>query len=230
MNILHQTLRIPRTAAALATVTAVGLGCTPSPATPGTASQAAPSTADSSKPPAGPKIVGAVSSQGKEWKGGGVVYLEDAPKQPGVAMTATIDIHHKEFSPFISVITTGGTVTFGNKDTLTHHVFSPDVPNWDTGYLKKDETTAARKFDSSGAIALLCNIHPEMIGYLLVIPSTSFGVVGPDGKFVVPNAPPGTYKATLWAPRVPTMTQSVTVSSSGPVTVNFDLPPAAAVK
>lgn len=219
-------LRAFGAAAGLVAVAAASLGCTPSPSAPDTAAHAAPSAAASSKPPAGPRVVGAVTSQGNAWAGGGVVYLEDAPKQPGVALTATIEVHNKEFSPRIAVITTGGTVTFGNKDALTHHVFSPDVPGWDTGYLKKDETTAARKFDSPGPVALLCNIHPEMLGYLLVVPSTSFGTVGPDGKYVVPDVPPGTYKATVWAPRLPTVTQSVTVTS-GAVTANFNLPPAA---
>jgi plastocyanin len=181
----------------------------------------------STKPGAGPSIGGRVSSQGTEWHGGGVVYLEDAPKQPGVATSATVNVHNKEFSPFIAVISTGGTVTFGNTDALTHHVFSPDLPNWDTGYLKKGENTAARRFDSPGPVALLCNIHPEMIGYVLVIPSTYFGKVGVDGKYVVADVPAGTYKATVWAPRMATVTQAITVESNGPVTANFDLPGAA---
>jgi plastocyanin len=218
----------PVIAAALAV--AVGASsCTPAPAAPtapAASAQPGPSAAASSHPPTGPRIVGTVSSQGEPWKGGAVVYLEDAPKQPGVATTATIDVRGKEFTPFISVIATGGTATFGNKDALTHHVFSPDVPNWDTGYLKKDETTAGRRFDAPGAISLLCNIHPEMVGYLLVIPSTYFGKVGPDGKYLIASVPPGTYKATLWAPRMPRVTRPVTVTAAGAVTSNFDLPPA----
>src|SRR5579859_2792305 len=69
---------------------------------------------------------------------GGVVYVDDAPKRPGVATTATIDVDHKVFTPLIAVITGGGTVTFRNKDALTHHVFSPDLTQWDTGYLRKN--------------------------------------------------------------------------------------------
>jgi plastocyanin len=155
---------------------------------------------------------------------GGVVYLEDAPKQPGVAMSATVDVDHKVFSPLIAVITTGGTVTFGNKDALTHHVFSPDVAQWDTGYLRKDET-AVRRFESPGAIALLCNIHPEMLGYVLVIPSTYFGKLAVDGGYVIASVPPGTYRATAWAPRMPPVTQSVTIGQAGMTTANFELPP-----
>jgi hypothetical protein len=137
-------------------------------------------------------------------------------------------VYRKEFTPLISVITTGGKVTFANRDSLTHHVFSPDIPNWDTGYLKKDESTAAKQFDTPGPFALLCNIHPEMIGYLLVVPSTSFGVVGPDGRYAMGIATPGTYKATLWVPRMPTVTKSVTITATGLSALNFELPPPAA--
>jgi plastocyanin len=213
----RQTLR--RTLA----VAAVGFGCNnaPAPLSPASGVQSAASSTASF---AGPRIVGTVllSSTGKEPTGGGVVYLDGAPKEPGAATTAAVDVYHEEFSPFISVITTGGTVTFGNKDALTHHVFSPDIQKWDTGYLRKNDT-ARRTFDSPGAIALLCNIHPEMLGYLLVVPSTYFGKLGTDGKYVIASVPPGTYRATAWAPGVLTTTQSVTVSPTGAVTANFEL-------
>ena len=165
-----------RTTVAL-TVAGTSFGCNanPAPASPtaGTPSGASPA-ASFKAPPAGPRIVGTVllSSTGKA-PTGGVVYLEDAPRQPGMATTAAIDVDHKDFLPFIAVIATGGTVTFGNKDALTHHVFSPDLPGWDTGYLQKGDT-ARRTFDAPGPFALLCNIHPEMLGYVLVIPSTIF--------------------------------------------------------
>jgi plastocyanin len=198
-------------------------GCAPAPASFAAGVQA-PATGPASS--AAPGIVGTVlvSSTGKAPVSGGVVYLEDAPKEPGVALSAEIDVYHKEFAPFIAVITTGGSVTFGNKDALTHHVFSPDVPKWDTGYLQKSDT-AAKTFDVPGPIALLCNIHPEMLGYLLVVPSTYFGKLGTDGGFVVRNVPAGTYRATAWVPRMPTVTQSVTVTPPNIATANFELHP-----
>jgi plastocyanin len=212
--------------AALLATSAVGFGCNPTTAP---ASPVAATQSSGHATVAGPGIVGTVvaSPTGKAAQGGGVVYLEDAPRQPAVAMSAEVDVRSKDFSPFIAVVATGGVVTFGNKDALTHHVFSPDVPGWDTGYLQKNET-ATRRFQAPGAVALLCNIHPEMLGYVLVIPSTYFGKVGADGKYVIANVPPGTYKAVAWAPRMQTTTQSVTVSATGVVTANFELRPAAA--
>jgi len=210
--------------ALVAAAAPIGFGCSGAPAP---VVQAASSGAHPSDPvPAVPKIIGRVllSATGKPPPAGGVVYLEDAPKQPGVATTATIDFDHKAFSPAIAVITAGGTVTFGNKDSLSHHVFSPDVADWDTGFVGKG-ATSVRRFDKVGAIALLCNIHPEMLGYLLVIPSTAFGKLGVDGTYVITSVPPGTYRATLWSPRLPTVTQSVTVPDEGAATANFELRP-----
>jgi plastocyanin len=209
---------------------AVALGCNaaPSPASPASGARSAEVA---KSPPPVPKIVGVVhlSSTGKAPPTGGVVYVEDAPKQPGVATAATIQIDHKEFSPFITVVTTGAKVSFGNKDALAHHVFSPDVPKWDTGYLQKNDAVA-KTFDAPGAIALLCNIHPEMLGYLLVVPSTYFAKLAPDGSYAIANVPPGTYRVTAWVPRTPTATQSVVVTASGAVTTNFDLRSDAATK
>jgi plastocyanin len=218
---LHQ--QTFRTTVALAVA---GFGCNGARA-PASPASGLPSAGSSTAPSAVPSIVGTVllSSTGKAPTGGGVVYLQDTPKQPGVATAAAIDVKHKAFSPFISVITTGGTVTFGNKDALTHHVFSPEIQGWDTGYLQKDHT-AVRTFESPGVVALLCNIHPEMLGYVLVIPSTSFGKLGADGKYVIANVAPGTYGATAWVPRMLTATQSVTVGPTGTVTANFELHPA----
>jgi len=199
---------------------ATGCNAGSSPASPATISASAPAA---KKVPRPPKIVGVISAP-EGVKKLGVVYLEDAPRQPGVATTADVYIHHKDFTPFIAVVAAGGTVTFGNRDALTHHMFSPELPGWDTGYLQQDGTVA-RRFDAPGAISLLCNIHPEMIGYLLVVPSTSFALVAPDGKYAISDVPPGTYRATFWAPRAAPFTWPVTVTADGVATANFELRP-----
>ena len=192
------------------------------------ASETKPSTtvAPTASPPKviAPSIKGALTSASTKelWTNGGVVYLEDAPKEVGVAMTATVEMRKREFVPEIAVITNGGSVSFTNREALTHHVFSPDIPNWNTGYLKKDDTID-RRFDNPGSYGLLCNIHTEMVGYVLVIPSTYFGRVTPGGEYAIGNVPAGTYQVTAWAPRTKPVTQSVTVGASGPTTVNFEL-------
>jgi plastocyanin len=154
----------------------------------------------------------------------GVVYVEDAVKEPGAAMTADIAIKNKELTPAVAVVTAGGTVTFANRDALSHHVFSPDLPGWDTGYLAKDQTTPTQ-FDTPGSYAMLCNIHPEMLSYLVVIPSTYFGTIGPDGTYAIAKLPPGNYRLTAWAPRMQPVVRSVTVTATGTARADFELHP-----
>jgi plastocyanin len=216
-----------RMLAMITAVATIGIGCND---TLQTNSRETTPTGDHAKPPIeGARIIGIVFrlvGEGMEPPAnGGVVYLEDAPKEAG-EMTANVEFDHKTFTPFIAVVPVGGSVTFANKDALPHHVFSPDLKDWDTGILKNGET-ATRRFDSPGMVSLLCNIHPEMLGYVAVLPSSSFGRIGTDGRYVIPNVHAGTYRATAWAPRLPTVTQSVTVGATGVVTLNFHLPPPA---
>ncbi len=209
---LHATLAV---AGALASF---GCNSTPSPSSP-----AAPA-ASTPAPAIHPSITGTVAWLPETTKKPtGVVYVDDAIRQPGAAMTADIAIKNKELTPFIAVVTTGGTVTFANRDALTHHVFSPELPGWDSGYLSKDQTTPKR-FDTAGSYSMLCNIHPEMLSYLVVIPSTYFGRIGSDGKYAIGSVPPGTYRLTAWGPRMQPVTQSVTVSAGAGVTrADFEL-------
>ena len=212
---MSQAIRLSLAAALL------GFGCNaPAPVTP---AAAPPAVAPAAPLPPGPRIVGTVATNPPNAvRDGAIVYLEDGPKKADAPMTASIDIRDKLFTPFIQVVPVGGTVTFGNRDALTHHVFSPDIAQWDTGYLQKDQTVS-RKFDAPGTFALLCNIHPEMIGYLAVVPSGYFARVGADGKYALGGLPPGTYKVTAWAPRQVAASQSVTVPASGEATANFEL-------
>jgi plastocyanin len=209
----------------------LGLACTPTPP-PKPADTATPALAATAEtlPTPGPKdalpggrIVGSVATV--PWhaiKKGAVVYLEDAPVRPGVGMAAAVDNHDMEFVPFLSVVTAGGTVTFGNTDPLTHNVFSPDGEKWDLGSLVQNGSVA-KKFDTPGAYTLLCNLHQNMLAYVLVSPSSYFAKTTPEGKFSIAGVPPGTYKVTAWGPRLNRSTQSVTVASAGEVNVNFKI-------
>lgn len=208
---LHATLAV---AGALASF---GCNSAPSPSSPSAPAASTPA------PTIHPSITGTVAWLPQTTKKPtGIVYVEDAVRQPGMAMTADIAIKNKELTPFIAVVTTGGTVTFANRDALTHHVFSPELPGWDSGYLSKDQTTPKR-FDTAGSYSMLCNIHPEMLSYLVVIPSTYFGRIGSDGKYAIGNVPPGTYRLTAWGPRMQPVTQSVTVGAAGVTRADFEL-------
>ncbi len=180
------------------------------------------STPDSPPSSARGDIAGTIAT--RPWhaiKDGGVVYLEDGPREAGVSLSGTLDNHDMAFVPSIVVIAAGGSVIFTNTDPVTHNVFSPDGAKWNLGEIPQNGSVVKR-FDAPGTYAVLCNLHPSMLAYLVVSPSSYFARTDSDGAFVLKNVPAGTYHVTAWVPRLKPVTRAVTLA--GPeATVNFDL-------
>jgi plastocyanin len=168
-------------------------------------------------------VVGAVTTKPAAMQGQAVVYLEDGPKedQPSRLQTVTITNRQMNFIPFVSVVAEGGKAVFVNEDPFPHNVFSPDGEKFNMGNIPQNGAHQ-RLFHTPGPFTLLCNLHPGMLGYLMVTPSTWWAKTDAKGKFVMKHVPSGTYKVTAWAPRQAPITQSVTVAD-GDVTINFDL-------
>jgi hypothetical protein len=49
-------------------------------------------------------------------------------------------------------------------------------------------------------VVLGCNIHDNMLAYIVVTAAPYFGRTGADGEWIVPNLPPGKYSLHLWHP------------------------------
>jgi plastocyanin len=176
-------------------------------------------------PPSVPRgnIVGTVTTKPAGVTSQAVVYLEDGPleDQPAHLQTVTIANRQMNFIPFVAVAAVGAKVVFTNEDPFPHNVFSPDNEKFNMGNLPQNGAHV-RVFKQAGAYSLLCNLHPGMLGYLLVTPSAWFARVDAKGHFVMKHVPNGTYRVTAWAPRQSPVTQSVTVADAD-VTVTFDL-------
>jgi plastocyanin len=168
-------------------------------------------------------VVGSLTTKPASAIGQAVVYLEDGPVEdaPSHLQTVTIDNRQMTFAPFVSVVAAGGKVVFANLDPFPHNVFSPDGEKFNMGNIPQNGAHV-RIFKEPGAYSLLCNLHPGMLGYLLVTPSTWFAKSDAKGNFVMKHVPVGTYKATAWAPRQSPVTQPVIVGE-GDVTIHFDL-------
>ncbi len=180
-------------------------------------------SAPTAPPPAAPTalvITGAVSS-GSKPLAFAVVYLEDAPIEPDAKMTARIDNKAMSFVPFVTVIPAGGKVIFHNSDPFPHNVFSPDSGKFNMGTISHEQAMV-HAFKSAGTYSLLCNLHPGMLGYLVVAPSSYFAKADAKGRYTIKAVPPGTYKATAWAPRMTPVTQSVQVKDKD-ATLDFEL-------
>jgi plastocyanin len=216
--------------------TAAQTACPPPPCAPAASGVASAAPAGSASPegsaaalPVPPtniprgNIVGAVTTKPAAMQGQAVVYLEDGPKEdvPARLQTVTVSNAQMNFIPFVSVLAEGGKAVFANEDPFPHNVFSPDNEKFNMGNIPQ-HGAHVRVFHAPGAYTLLCNLHPGMLGYLMVTPSTWWAKTDAKGKFSMKHVPSGTYKVTAWAPRQAPVSQSVTVAD-GDVTMNFDL-------
>jgi plastocyanin len=175
-------------------------------------------TTPAAPPPAKGDISGMVSSMPASSAKFAVVYLQNGPAEP--AVDATVNNRQMNFIPEITVVTVGGKVKFTNSDPFPHNVFSPDHEKFDIGQIPQ-HGAKSRAFTKEGTYTLLCNLHPNMKGYLIVVPSMYFAKADAKGHFTIKDVPAGAYQVMAWAPHVKAGTQSVTVN--GNVTVNFDL-------
>jgi len=55
-------------------------------------------------------------------------------------------------------------------------------------------------FDQPGIVTLGCNIHDNMLAYIVVTAAPYFGRTGDNGEWLVPNLPPGKYSLRVWHP------------------------------
>jgi plastocyanin len=154
------------------------------------------------------------------------VYIDSVPGKTFTPPTAhiTVDQTHLSFAPHVVVIQQGTTVEFKNDDNVGHNVYWPAIHHdkklahnmgtWPQG-LSKPFT-----FTEVGDVPLLCNVHPEMSGYIFVVPTPYFAVTDKDGNFVIKDVPPGQYTVKTGSENGKPATQTVTVASA-PVNVNL---------
>jgi len=155
------------------------------------------------------------SVKGKVTPGNSVVYLESAGAPAMADKKATMDQRGLLFQPHVLVVQTGTTVEFLNSDKVQHNVFWPSI----SGDKKKSHNMGTWpqgerrpfKFTDSGVVSLLCNVHPEMAGYIIVSPTPFFAQTGADGAFTLANVPDGDYNLIAWHEGKKTQSKKITV-------------------
>lgn len=121
----------------------------------------------------------------------------------------------RQFVPQVLVVPVGTPVSFPNRDTVRHHVYSFSPAK--KFELKLYIGTPANPvvFDQAGIVVLGCNIHDQMVGWIVVVDTPYYARTGPDGRAVL-EAPPGSYRLRSWHPGLavgaPALDQAVSVT------------------
>jgi len=164
---------------------------------------------------------GTVSGKVSAPSGKSVVYVEaiqgKAPAPP--EKPPVMDQHGLQFQPHVLVVPVGTTVEFLNGDKVAHNVFWPSISGnkklghnmgtWPTGEKR------SFKFDTPGVVTLLCNVHPEMAGYIVVTPTQYFAETDTAGNYKLENLPDGQYTITAWHEGTKPQSKQVALAGQG---------------
>lgn len=167
-------------------------------------------------------VRGVVTVKGVKTSADAVVTLE-APglKLAPPAEPFEIDQKGFRFIPHVLAVQAGSTIRFLNNDPEPHNVYSPEgrynLGTWPTGGTK-DYT-----FKRAGVYSQLCNLHPDMLGYVVVVDTPYFAVTDPTGAFLIRSVPPGKYKLVVWHEKKHGLEQDLEVVASKPVVLNLVL-------
>ena len=172
-------------------------------------------------------ISGTVKATGLASNADAVVWVQQAPgtfKAP--AQPVTMDQKQMQFIPHVLPVVLGTTVRFLNSDPTAHNVFSPDLEKynlgtWPQGQSKEHAFAACAKFPC--VYTQLCRVHPEMEGFVVVLPNTYYAVSNKEGHFEIAGVPPGPYTVAVWHPKLKAQPKPVTVDAGKPATVDFAL-------
>jgi len=161
---------------------------------------------------------GSISGKVSGVNGESVVYVDATAGKTFPAPTAkpVIDQKGLMFVPHIVVVQQGTTVEFLNSDKVAHNVFWPSVGGnkkltHNLGTWPQGEKRPF-KFDNPGAVPLLCNVHPEMAGYIVVSPTPYFALTDKSGAYKIENVPDGSYTVTAWHEGAKNQSKPVTVA------------------
>jgi plastocyanin len=153
-----------------------------------------------------------------------VVYLEGARETPPPATPPTVvmDQRNLAFVPGVLPVVRGTVVQFTNSDDVQHNVFSPSAAagKFDLGTMGRGEegkVTLARP----GEVLVLCNIHMEMEGRILVLRDPFFATTRADGGYAIEGVPAGTYSVRVWRKRWLPLERSLEVPPHGALTLDL---------
>lgn len=172
-------------------------------------------------------IKGSVKLKGKKTNANAVVYIEKIPGKTFKPPEKGVDMDQKNmvFIPHVLPVVAGTKVNFLNSDDVLHNVFTPDAcaEKFNLGTWPKGQVRSYT-FKKSGCFAvMLCNVHPEMEAWVVVLENPYFAVSSKDGSYEIKGVPAGTYTLKTWYKDFKAKSMQVTVPESGPVEWNFEL-------
>jgi plastocyanin len=154
-----------------------------------------------------------------------VVYFEHAGARPVRSAPQAVEMttKGKEFRPLVLPVTRGSAVRFPNLDPILHNVFSVSGGNrFDLGLYSKGPGKAWT-FATPGVVRVFCNVHHQMVAYILVLATEHFTRADGEGRFTLAALPEGGGTLTVWHPQADPWTAEIQHGPAAPLAVRLPI-------
>lgn len=122
------------------------------------------------------------------------------------------------FNPATLIVPVGATVAFPNQDRVRHHVYSFSKPAKFELKLFGQNQSRTYTFTSAGTVALGCNIHDTMSGFIRVVDTPFAGKTTAAGDTRIAGVTGGRAVLTIWHPRLKSRLNEATFPLDVPAT------------
>jgi plastocyanin len=130
----------------------------------------------------------------------------------------------KKFIPGILPIVAGQKVRFPNQDSIYHNVFSiSPLQSFDLGQYRGSGKPKIVAFENYGIVPVYCNIHPEMIAYVIVLENNAYALTDQSGNFTLKDVPSGDYTINAWRPKAKRVSQKISIQEGKQTRVQLEI-------
>ncbi len=178
--------------------------------------------------PAGTLELQITDSAGKPLAGA-AVFVESREAKAAARPATGVEIAqaNRQFSQAVTLVTVGTAVSFPNRDTVRHHLYSFSPVKKFEIKLYVGTPAAPVVFDAPGIAVIGCNIHDNMSAWVVVVDTPHHGLTGADGRLSLAQIPAGSYRLRTWHPALPpgapAADQALLVPASGAVLASVKL-------
>lgn len=157
-----------------------------------------------------------------------VVILE--PTDPGAVgirpaqlfeITSTTD----RFDPGFTAVGDGDYIVFVNDGAISHRLFSADIGSDIQIPVRPGSSSEPHLIDRTGELRFFCSLHPDENFSVLATDDAFFAVLDENGEYFVGPLPGGSYRLSIWSPRLKGPVRTVEVESGRTVVETIWLDP-----
>jgi len=126
-----------------------------------------------------------------------VAYAVPARTIPMSRTVAAVDQVNRTFVPHVLPVRVGTWVEFPNSDNVLHQVYSISPAKRFQSPLYIGKPARPIQFDKAGVVAIGCNVHEQMNGFIVVVPTPYFGTAV-NGRLTLDGLGADDYTVRVW--------------------------------